>query len=246
MPDEVLAADDLSVSYGPIKAVRGCSFSLCEGETVAVVGANGAGKTTIMRALSNLIPHQGGVIKFEGRTTKNVPAYALARAGLLHVPEGRGVLGRITVLENLQIAFDVRPSVHTFEHALETVFARFPRLKERQYQYAGLLSGGEQQMLALARAIVNPPKVLLVDEPSLGLAPRMIRETFDVLTEFRRAGMAVLLVEQNVRHALMLADRGYVLRQGEVVMEGIGKRLLEHESELKQYLVSGTRKGRRN
>ena len=246
MPDEVLAAEDLSVSYGPIKAVRGCSFSLCEGETVAVVGANGAGKTTIMRALSNLIPYQGGVVKFEGRTTKNVPAYALARSGLLHVPEGRGVLGRITVLENLRIAFDVRPSVQTFEHALETVFARFSRLKERQHQHAGLLSGGEQQMLALARAIVNPPKVLLVDEPSLGLAPRMIRETFDVLTEFRRVGMSVLLVEQNVRNALMLADRGYVLRQGEVVMEGISKRLLEHENELKQYLVSGTRKGRRN
>jgi branched-chain amino acid transport system ATP-binding protein len=246
MPDEVLAAEDLSVSYGPIKAVRGCSFSLCEGETVAVVGANGAGKTTIMRALSNLIPYQGGVVKFAGRTTKNVPAYALARSGLLHVPEGRGVLGRITVLENLRIAFDVRPSVQTFEHALETVFARFSRLKERQHQHAGLLSGGEQQMLALARAIVNPPKVLLVDEPSLGLAPRMIRETFDVLTEFRGVGMSVLLVEQNVRNALMLADRGYVLRQGEVVMEGICKRLLEHENELKQYLVSGTRKGRRD
>jgi len=241
MPDEVLAAEELSVSYGPVKAVRGCSFSLREGETVAVVGANGAGKTTIMRALSNLIPYQGGVIKFEGRTTKNAPAYALARSGLLHVPEGRGVLGRITVLENLRIAFDVRPSVQTFEHALEAVFARFTRLKERRNQHAGLLSGGEQQMLALARAIINPPKVLLVDEPSLGLAPRMIREAFDVLTEFRRVGMSVLLVEQNVRNALMLADRGYVLRQGEVVMEGMSKRLLEREHELKQHLVSGSR-----
>jgi branched-chain amino acid transport system ATP-binding protein len=245
MPDEVLAAEDLSVSYGPIRAVRGCSFSLCEGETVAVVGANGAGKTTILRALSNLIPYQGGVVKFQGRTTKHVAAYALARSGLLHVPEGRGVLGRTTVLENLQIAFDIRPCVQSFEHALEAVFARFPRLKERRNQQAGLLSGGEQQMLVLARVIVNPPKVLLVDEPSLGLAPRMIREAFDVLTELRRLGMSVLLVEQNVRSALMLADRGYVLRHGEVVMEGTSRRLLEEENELKQYLVSGTRKGRR-
>jgi len=243
MAEPVLSVDNLSVSYGPIKAVRDCSFDLRQGETVAVVGANGAGKTTIMRALSNLVPHEAGTVRFAGKPTSGVPPYELVRGGLLHVPEGRGVFGRLSVLENLRIGYDVRPSPAPFEAALETVFARFPRLRERASQRAGSMSGGEQQMLALAKAVVNPPAVLLVDEPSLGLAPIMIREAFAAMAEFKRAGVAVLLVEQNVRSALALADRGYVLRQGEIVMEGESKSLLAQEDALKRHLV--TQGGRR-
>jgi branched-chain amino acid transport system ATP-binding protein len=238
MAEIVLAAEHLSVAYGPIKAVRDCSFVLHRGETVTIVGANGAGKSTIMRALSNLIPHQSGAIRYLGAVTEGLPPHALAQAGLLHVPEGRGVLGRLTVLENLRIAYDVRRCKESFERALDAVYSRFPRLRERAKQRAGLMSGGEQQMLALAKAVVNPPSVLLVDEPSLGLAPIMIREAFKALAELRRSGIAILLVEQNVRSALALADRAYVLRQGEIVMEGDSKALLRQEDLLKQHLVT--------
>jgi branched-chain amino acid transport system ATP-binding protein len=238
MTEIVLAAEHLSIAYGPIKAVRDCSFVLHRGETVAIVGANGAGKTTIMRSLCNLIPHQGGAIHYLGASTDSLPPHALAQAGLLHVPEGRGVLGRLTVLENLRIAYDVRRSKQSLGDALESVYQRFPRLRERQAQRAGLMSGGEQQMLALAKAMVNPPVVLLVDEPSLGLAPIMIREAFKALAELRSAGIAILLVEQNVRGALALADRAYVLRQGEIVMAADSKALLQQEEILKQHLVT--------
>jgi len=238
---DVLAAKDLHVGYGPIKAVRGCSFRLGEGETVAIVGANGAGKTTIMRALSNLIPREKGTVTFEGRSTESVEAHALARAGMLHVPEGRGVIGRLTVFENLRIAYDARASERTFEAALAAAFERFPTLGERKSQRAGSLSGGEQQMLALAKAIVNPPRLLMVDEPSLGLAPLMVREAFAVLSEFQRTGIAILLVEQNVRSALGLAHRAYVLRQGEIVLEGAGADLLADEGSLRRHLVARPR-----
>ena len=237
MPKAALVVEDLHVSYGPIKAVRGCSFSLAEAETVAIVGANGAGKSTIMRALSNLLPRERGRVMFNGTSTKNQAPHLLARQGILHVPEGRGILGRLSVKENLRIAYDVRPSAKTFEEAAAHAFRRFPRLGERSGQRAGSLSGGEQQMLALAKAIVNPPKLLLVDEPSLGLAPIMIREAFAVLSEFREAGMTILLVEQNVRSALLLAQRAYVLRQGEIVLEGMSATLLAKEDELRQHLT---------
>ena len=238
MAEAVLSAERLAIGYGPIKAVRDCSFELGAGETVAIVGANGAGKTTLMRALSNLIPLEAGTIRFHGRATAGLPAHALARAGLVHVPEGRGVLGRLTVLENLRIGYDVRPCARPFEAALADVHARFPRLAERGAQRAGLLSGGEQQMLALAKALVNPPAVLLVDEPSLGLAPIMIREAFAALAQFRREGIAVLLVEQNVKSALALADRAYVLRQGAIVMTGPARELLADEVALRRHLVT--------
>ena len=238
MAEPLLSTTDLHVSYGPIKAVRGCSFEVGAGETVAIVGANGAGKSTIMRALSKLIPRERGAVLLDGRDTANMPAHALVKAGLLHIPEGRGVFGRLTVLKNLQIAYEARPSDAAFDAALQAVFRRFPRLGERATQRVGSMSGGEQQMLALAKAIMNPPKVLLIDEPSLGLAPVLVREAFDVLAEFQRAGMAILLVEQNVRSALKLAHRAYVLRQGEIVLEGEGPRLLEQEETLRGYLVS--------
>jgi branched-chain amino acid transport system ATP-binding protein len=240
--EPVLSAADLHVGYGPIMAVRGCSFQIGAAETVAIVGANGAGKTTIMRALSNLIPRARGTVKLGGRDTAGLPTHALVRAGLLHIPEGRGVFGRLSVLKNLQIAYAARPSGTAFDEALAGVFKRFPRLRERTQQRAGSMSGGEQQMLALAKAIINPPSVLLIDEPSLGLAPIMVREAFDVLAEFQRAGMAILLVEQNVRGALALAHRAYVLRQGEIVLEGPGADLLRQEEVLRAHLVSAGRR----
>jgi branched-chain amino acid transport system ATP-binding protein len=198
-----------------------------------------------MRAISNLVAHEKGKISFAGNPTVAVPPHALVRHGLLHVPEGRGVFGRLTVLENLRIGYDVRPAEASFETALGRVFARFPRLQERSGQRAGSMSGGEQQMLALAKAMVNPPTVLLVDEPSLGLAPIMIREAFAALADLKREGIAVLLVEQNVRSALALADRAYVLRQGEIVMEGRSADLLAQEEALKGHLVTQRDRRRR-
>ena len=234
----VLSAEDLHLSYGPINAVRGCSFHLDQGEIIAVVGANGAGKTTIMRGLSNLLAPKSGTITFLGEPIARRKTSALARAGMLHIPEGRGTIGGLTVLENLRVAFDVRPARVGFNMALEPVFRRFPRLAERKAQRAGSLSGGEQQMLALARALVNPPSVLLVDEPSLGLSPVMIKEAYASLREFRSDGMSIMLVEQNVRMALRLADRAYVLRQGKIVLQGTSQELLSKPEVLDAYLGS--------
>jgi branched-chain amino acid transport system ATP-binding protein len=232
----ILEVEDLHAGYGPIKAVRGCSLVLSPGETVAVIGANGAGKTTLLRALSNLLPHEQGRVKFLGEPADGAPPHHLARRGMLHIPEGRGTLGRLAVHENLRIAYDARPASQPFEDALKRVFARFPRLGERQGQTAGSLSGGEQQMLALARALINPPRLLLVDEPSLGLSPAMVVEAFRALREFRDSGMTILLVEQNVLSALKLANRAYVLRQGQIVMQGDSGKLLAEGDMLKHYL----------
>jgi branched-chain amino acid transport system ATP-binding protein len=234
----VLSAEDLHLSYGPINAVRGCTFHLDEGETIAVIGANGAGKTTIMRGLSNLLAPKSGTITFLGQPIARRKTSDLARAGMLHIPEGRGTIGGLTVLENLHLAFDVRPARVEFNVALDPVFGRFPRLAERKSQRAGSLSGGEQQMLALARALINPPRVLLVDEPSLGLSPVMVKEAYASLREFRADGMSIMLVEQNVRMALRLADRTYVLRQGKIVLEGTSQELLSKPEVLDAYLGS--------
>jgi len=227
LSEPVLAVEALHVAYGPIKAVRGCTLRLDAGETVAVVGANGAGKTTLLRALSNLLPHESGSVRYLGAPTERAGPHELARRGLFHIPEGRGTLGRLEVRENLRIAYDVRPADRSFEAALERVFERFPRLRERHDQLAGTLSGGEQQMLALARALINPPRVL---------APALVEEAFAVLGEFHAEGIAILLVEQNVYSALRLAQRGYVLRQGEIVMEGPSAKLLADAEMLKHYL----------
>jgi branched-chain amino acid transport system ATP-binding protein len=218
MTDALLSVSDLHVSYGPIKALRGCSLEVRAGEAVAVVGANGAGKTTLLRAVCNMLLWRGA-IRFDGTSTERVPTHKLARQGILHLPENRGVLITQTVLENLRLAFDAYPAQRSFAEALDEAFAHFPRLKERQTQPAGNMSGGEQQMLALARAVISAPKILLLDEPSLGLSPRMVREAYRVLRGFKARGMAILLVEQNVHAALRFAHRGYVLRQGAIVQE---------------------------
>lgn len=238
MPSPVLQVEDLHVVYGPIKAVRGCSFRVEEGEIVSLVGANGAGKTTIMRALCNQVGRVRGEVHFRGEPIGRRPTDQLARRGLLHIPEGRGTIGRLTVLENLQLAYDVRPTAEPFERAMKSVFARFPRLEERLHQRAGSLSGGEQQMLALARVLANRPLLLLIDEPSLGLAPVVVKEVFSLLTVLRETGIPVLLVEQAVRTALGIADRAYVMRQGRIVLEGKGRQLLSEPDVLRQYLGS--------
>jgi branched-chain amino acid transport system ATP-binding protein len=231
----VLSVDHLHVSYGPISGLRDCTLEVGKGETVAVVGANGAGKTTLLRAICNMLPWTGA-IRLDGTPTNRIPTHKLARRGVLHLPENRGTLATQTVIENLRLAFDTYVSRRSFVSVLAEAFEHFPRLKERQYQPAGDLSGGEQQMLALARAIIAPPKILLVDEPSLGLSPRIVREAYRVLHDFKAGGMAILLVEQNVHAALRFANRGYVLRQGVIVRQGNANALAQDTELFNQYL----------
>ena len=236
MSETLLQVQDLAVSYGPIQALRGCSIEVRPREAVAVIGANGAGKTTLLKALSNLVPAKSGQVLFRGEPLGTRGPHRLARDGMLHIPEGRGVLGTMSVLENLRLSYDIRPAKLSFAVALEEVFACFPRLSERRTQKAGSMSGGEQQMLALARALINPPDVLLLDEPSLGLSPRMVKEAYRILRMFRDRGMAILLIEQNVHIALGFAHRGYVLRQGQVMMQGACSDLGSDPDILKHYL----------
>jgi branched-chain amino acid transport system ATP-binding protein len=231
----VLLVDHLHASHGPISALRDCTLEIGRGEAVAVVGANGAGKTTLLRAICNMLSWTG-TIRLDGVPTNRIPTYDLARRGVLHLPESRGILATQTVLENLRLAFDMYPSGRSFTRALDEAFEHFPRMKERRHQPAGDLSGGEQQMLALARAIIAPPKILLLDEPSLGLSPRMVREAYRVLDGFKTRGMAILLVEQNVHAALRFANRGYVLRQGVIVRQGNAEALVHDVELFSQYL----------
>jgi branched-chain amino acid transport system ATP-binding protein len=232
----LLDVRDLEVGYGPVRAVRGVTFQVHPGETVAVVGANGAGKTTLLRALSNMLGWTGGDVRFGDISTRGRKSYSLTRQGLLHVPEGRGTLQKLTVMENLQLAFELRPSREAFSQALERVIDRFPRLGERLTFAAGNMSGGEQQMLALARAVINKPKLLLIDEPSLGLSPRLVKDAFAVLRGFKAEGIPLVLVEQNARAALSLADTGYVMRQGKFVLGGKASELLSDSAILSHYL----------
>jgi branched-chain amino acid transport system ATP-binding protein len=218
--DVILEVNDVHVHYGPVKAIRGVSLQVRAGETIAIIGANGAGKTTLMRALSGILPLAGGSGRFLDKDLRKTPAYELARAGMLHVPEGRGTLQNMRVEENLRLAWEIRPSDTSFDQAAEVVYARFPRLFERREQLAGNLSGGEQQMLSIARAIVNRPRLLLIDEPSLGLSPLFTKEVFRVLQELRDSGVTILIVEQNVGAALRLAHRAFVLSQGVFTASG--------------------------
>src|SRR6478609_5869434 len=233
----ILEVRDLRVSYGGIRAVRGVSFDIAEGETVTIVGANGAGKTTILRAVSNVVSRDSGEIRLDGTAIGAERTHRLARKGLLHIPEGRGTLGQLSVGDNLRLAFD-RESQGSggYEAALAGVFEKFPRLKERFNQRAGSLSGGEQQMLALARAVVRKPRILLLDEPSLGLSPKFVKEVFALISDFKQGGMTILMVEQNARAALALAHRAYVLQNGLFVADGRGEDLLQDVRVLEHYL----------
>lgn len=232
----MLKVENLSVHYGMIQAVRDVSFEVNEGEVVSLIGANGAGKTSILRTISGLVRPSAGKIEFLGHEIQKVPAQKIVAAGLSQVPEGRHVFPGLTVMENLEMGAFLKKDREENQANLKKVFSRFPRLEERKNQDAATLSGGEQQMLAMGRALMSTPKLLLLDEPSMGLAPIFIQEIFDIIQDIQKQGTTVLLIEQNANKALAIADRGYVLETGKVVLTGTGKELLASEEVRKAYL----------
>lgn len=232
----MLKVENLSVSYGVIGAVKGVSFEVGQGEIVALIGANGAGKTTILQTITGLIQPRGGSIRFDGADLLKTPAHKIVSLGMAHVPEGRRIFQELTVLENLRLGAFTRKDKKEIADSLEMVYSRFPRLKERRTQIAGTLSGGEQQMLAMGRALMSRPKIILMDEPSMGLSPLLVSEVFDIIREINAAGTTVLVVEQNARKVLSIADRAYVLETGKIVLEGNAKDLLNDDSVKKAYL----------
>ncbi|MEG3310423.1 ABC transporter ATP-binding protein [Streptococcus sp. SS-4456] len=232
----MLEVKNLSVNYGVIEAVKDVSFEVNEGEVVTLIGANGAGKTSILRTISGLVRPSAGTISFLGNEIQKVPARKIVADGLSQVPEGRHVFAGLTVMENLEMGAFLRNNREENQANLKKIFARFPRLEERKNQDAATLSGGEQQMLAMGRALMSQPKLLLLDEPSMGLAPIFIQEIFDIIQDIQKQGTTVLLIEQNANKALAIADRGYVLETGKVVLSGTGKELLASEEVKKAYL----------
>ena len=233
----MLQAEDLNVYYGSIHAIQGVSFTVNKGEIVTLIGANGAGKSTTLNTISGLLRSKTGSLTFKGESISGMAPHAVVRKGIIHVPEGRRIFSKLTVEENLEMGAYTRPG-RELSDAIAGVFDRFPRLKERRKQVAGTLSGGEQQMLAIGRALVSRPSLLMLDEPSMGLAPILVEQVFDIIREIHRSGVTVLLVEQNARMALSIADRGYVLETGRVVLTGPGKELLANDSVRKAYLGS--------
>jgi branched-chain amino acid transport system ATP-binding protein len=231
----LLKISGLKVAYGGIQAVKGASFEVREGELVSLIGANGAGKTTTLKAVTGLQPVMSGDIEYLGKSIKGQGAWDLARQGLVMVPEGRGTFTRMTIVENLQMGAYTRNDGE-IEADIDKVFTTFPRLKERALQLAGTMSGGEQQMLAMGRALMARPKVLLLDEPSMGLSPIMVDKIFEVIETIHGQGTTILLVEQNASRALALANRGYVMESGEVTMTGSGRDLLEDPQVRAAYL----------
>ena len=232
----MLEVRDLEVSYGLIRAIRGVSFAVNEGEIVALIGANGAGKTTIMHAVAGLIPKRAGQVSFLGNDITNTPAYRLVSMGMAQVPEGRRIFQELTVEENLRLGAYTRKDKKEIDGTLERLYGRFAILRERSGQVAGTLSGGEQQMLAMGRALMSKPKIVLLDEPSMGLSPILVNEIFDIIQSLNKAGTTVLLVEQNAKKALSIADRAYVLETGRIVQSGDAQVLLNDESIKKAYL----------
>jgi len=233
--DVLLEVRDLKVAYGGIQAVKGVSFDVRRGELVSLIGANGAGKTTTLKAITGTQPVRDGDIKFLGRSIRGQGAWELVRQGLVMVPEGRGVFARMSIVENLQMGAYVREDAE-IDADVQYVFGVFPRLKERASQLAGTLSGGEQQMLAMGRALMARPKVLLMDEPSMGLSPMMVDKIFEVVGDIHSRGTTILLVEQNASRALQLANRGYVMESGDITMSGEAKSLLNDPKVRAAYL----------
>jgi branched-chain amino acid transport system ATP-binding protein len=230
----MLDVDDIEVRYGAIRALKGVSFHVDQGEIVALLGANGAGKTTTQKVVSGMLRPARGAITYEGERIDGIPAHKLIHLGICHVPEGRHVFPMMTVAENLEMgAFRFKK---TDQGDLDHVLELFPRLKERYKQHAGTLSGGEQQMLAIGRALMGKPRLLLLDEPSMGLAPLIVAQIFDIVRQVNTEGVTVLLVEQNAAQALALADRGYVLETGEIVLDGTGRELLADDRIRAAYL----------
>ena len=236
MADVLLKVSGLKVGYGGIQAVKGVDFEVREGELVSLIGSNGAGKTTTMKAITGTLPFSEGDIEYLGKSIRGKGAWDLVKQGLAMVPEGRGVFARMTITENLQMGAYIRNDKAEIALDIEKMFTIFPRLRERKDQLAGTMSGGEQQMLAIGRALMSNPRLLLLDEPSLGLAPIIIQQMFDTIEQLREQGMTIFLVEQNANQALKLADRGYVLENGHVVLSDTGDVLLANEAVRSAYL----------
>ena len=232
----MLKVTDLTVNYGVIQAVKGISFEVEEGEIVALIGANGAGKTTTLHTITGMIPARTGTIEFHGTDITKVPAHKIVSMGLAHVPEGRRVFAQLTVLENLKMGAYTRKDKDEIGKSLEEIYKRFPRLKERKNQPAGTLSGGEQQMLAMGRALMSKPKMIVMDEPSMGLSPLYVTEIFKIIQEINDSGTTVLLVEQNAKKALAIAVKAYVLEAGNIELSGKASDLMNDDSVKKAYL----------
>ena len=232
----MLEVKDLQVSYGMIQAIKGISFEVNQCEVIALIGANGAGKTTILHTVTGLLAPKAGSIMFEGQDITKVPAHKIVSMGMAHVPEGRRVFAQLSVYDNLKMGAYTRTDKNEIEESLEMVYKRFPRLEERKNQMAGTLSGGEQQMLAMGRALMSKPKIILMDEPSMGLSPIFVNEIFNIIQEVSASGTTVLLVEQNAKKALSIADRAYVLETGNIALEGDAKILMNDDSIKKAYL----------
>ena len=232
----MLQVKDLQVYYGVINAIKGVSFEVNEGEVIALIGANGAGKTTILHTITGLVTPKSGSVEFEGKNLVKTPAHKIVGLGMAHVPEGRRVFAHLTVYDNLMLGAFSLTSRAKIEENLKYVYSHFPRLEERKNQVAGTLSGGEQQMLAMGRALMSNPKIILMDEPSMGLSPIFVNEIFDIIQAVSESGTTVLLVEQNAKKALSIADRAYVLETGKITMSGNAKDLLEDEAVKKAYL----------
>lgn len=232
----MLKIEDLEVSYGAVQALRGISMEVNDGEIVSLIGANGAGKTTTLHAITGLVPIRSGSVIYDGHDLRKTDPSRIVTMGLAHVPEGRQVFTRMTVAENLAMGAYFRKDKKAIADDLERVYARFPRLKERAKQLAGTLSGGEQQMLAVGRALMSRPKLLMMDEPSLGLAPLVVRDIFSIIQEINKQGVTILLIEQNANMALKIADVGYVLETGRITLTGSGKELLSNDAVRAAYL----------
>jgi branched-chain amino acid transport system ATP-binding protein len=232
----MLEVKNLQVYYGVIQAIKDVSFTVNEGEVIALIGANGAGKTTILHTITGLISAKGGEVLYEGIDLQKIPAHKIVSMGIAHVPEGRHVFAQLSVYENLLLGAFTRKDKKEIDASLENAYKRFPRLKERKNQLAGTLSGGEQQMLAMGRALMSKPKIILMDEPSMGLSPILVGEIFDIIKSISASGTTVLLVEQNAKKALSIADRAYVLETGKIVLTDDAKKLMDNEQVKKAYL----------
>lgn len=232
----MLEIENLEVYYGAINALKGISFSVEQGEIIALIGANGAGKTTTLHTITGLIPAKSGTIRLGGKDITKTPAHKIVSMGMAHVPEGRRVFAQLSVYENLMLGAYTRKDKAEVAETLEHVFERFPRLKERKTQSAGTLSGGEQQMLAMGRALMSKPSIILMDEPSMGLSPLYVNEIFDIIREINKSGTTVLLVEQNAKKALSMANRAYVLETGKITLSGDASELMNNEQVKRAYL----------
>ena len=233
----MLNVKDVKCSYGNVEVLKGISFEILEGNIVAIIGANGAGKTTTIKALTGLIPITSGSFIFDGKEISNVPAYEMVKLGISQIPEGRQIFPELTVLENIEMGGYTISDSRIVKERIESMFVKFPQLRKRQKQLAGTLSGGEQQMLAISRALISNPRLLLLDEPSMGLSPKLVGEVFDIIEELKANGMTILLVEQNATMALEIADYAYALQIGEIIISGTGREMLANPLVRKAYLA---------